>query len=66
MFSDGIKYKYKLCGWFIINVNDRQQVSLSLTFASPRAKLNLNNGSGVTTMLSRLKSTHVFNQKISS
>ena len=28
-FSDGIKYIYKLCWWFIIGVNDRQQLATS-------------------------------------
>ena len=27
MFGDRIKYKYRLCWWFIIDVNDRQQSS---------------------------------------
>jgi hypothetical protein len=47
--------------------NDRQQAPPSLPFASPLAKLNLAKlGSGVATMFSHLKSTHAFNQKISS
>ena len=66
MFNDGIKYMCRLYWWFIIDINDRQQAPPSLPFASPWAKLNLNNRSGVATMLSRLKSTHAFNQKFSS
>jgi hypothetical protein len=38
----------------------------SLTFASPLAKLNSINGSGVASMLSLLKSTHAFKQEFSS
>ena len=37
-----------------------------VTFAGPLAKLNLANGSGVTSMLSLLKSTHAFKQEFSS
>ena len=66
MFSYEIKYKYRLCWRFIIDVSDRQQVPLSLTFASPLAKLNSVNGSGVALMFSLLKSTHAFNKKFSS
>ena len=40
MFGDGIKYKYRLRWWFIIDVSDRQQFPPRLTFASPWAKLN--------------------------
>ena len=47
-------------------VNYRQQTPLSLTFASPLAKINLaKNGLGVTSMLSLLKITHVFKQEFS-
>ena len=44
-------------------VNYRQQIPPSLTFDSPLAKLNSVNGSGVASMLSLLKSTHVFKQE---
>jgi len=47
-------------------VNYHQQAPPSLTFASPLAKLNLANGSGVAMMLSLLKSTHAFKQEFSS
>ena len=48
-------------------VNYRQQAPPSLTFASPLAKLNLAKmGSGVTSMLSLLKSTHAFKQEFSN
>ena len=50
---------------FIMVVNYHQQTPSSLTFASPLAKLNLVNGSGVVSMLSLLKSTHAFNQEFS-
>ena len=40
MFGDGIKYIYRICWWFIIGVNDRQQAPPHLTFASPWAKPN--------------------------
>jgi hypothetical protein len=43
--------------------NHRQQLP-SLPFASPLA--NIHNGSGVATMLSRLKSTHAFKQEFFS
>jgi hypothetical protein len=41
MFGDGIKYKYRLCWQFIIDINDCQQAFPSLSFASLWAKLNL-------------------------
>ena len=48
-------------------VNYHQQAPLSLTFASPLAKLNLAKiGSGVASMLSLLKSTYAFKQEFSS
>ena len=47
-------------------VNFHQQTPPSLTFASPLAKLNSVNGSGVASMLSLLKSTHAFKQEFSS
>jgi hypothetical protein len=65
MFGDGIKYICRLCWRFIIDVSDRQQAPLSLTFATPWAA-KLSNGSGVATILSRLKNTHAFNQEFSS
>jgi hypothetical protein len=50
-------------------VNYRQQTLPSLTFASPLAKLNSVNGSGVLGFLKAslqlLKSTHVFKQEFS-
>ena len=48
-------------------VNYHQQAPPSLTFASLLAKLNLSKiGSGVASMLSLLKITHVFKQEFSS
>ena len=46
-----------------MNVNYRQQTPPNLTFASPLAKLNSVNGSGVASMLSLLKRTHAFKQE---
>ena len=46
-------------------VNYRQQITPSLTFASPLAKLNFINGSGVASMLSLLKNTHAFKLEFS-
>jgi hypothetical protein len=40
MFGDGIKYIYKICWQFMIDVNDRQHAPPHLTFAHPWAKLN--------------------------
>ena len=65
MFGDIIKYICRLCWCFIIGVNDNQQAPPHLTIASPWAKLNLNNGSGVASMFSLLKSTHAFKQEFS-
>ena len=45
--------------------NYRQQTPPSLTFARPWALLNLANGLEVASMLSLLKSTHVFKQEFS-
>jgi hypothetical protein len=51
----------------MMNVNYRQQVPPSLTFASPLAKLNSTIlGLAVAAMSSHLKNTHVFKQKFSS
>jgi hypothetical protein len=47
-------------------INYRQQTPPSLTFASPLAKLNSVNGSGVASMLLLLKRTHAFKQEFSS
>ena len=47
-------------------VNYHQQTPQSLTFASPLAKLNSVNRSGVASMLSLLKSTDAFKQEFSS
>jgi len=46
-------------------VDYRQQTNQSLIFASPLAKLNIVNGSGVVLMLSLLKSTHALEQELS-
>jgi hypothetical protein len=35
MIGDEIKYICRLCWWFIIDVNDRQQAPPHLTFAHP-------------------------------
>ena len=40
MSGDGIKYICKLCQWFMIDVNDRQQAPPHLIFASSWAKPN--------------------------
>jgi len=48
-----------------MNGNCRQQTPLSLTFTHPWAIAELSNGSGVATMFSFLKSTHVFKQEFS-
>ena len=40
MFGDGIKYICRICWQFIIDIKNRQQVSPSIPFASPWAKLN--------------------------
>jgi hypothetical protein len=64
MFSDGIKYKCRLCWRFIIGVSDRQQAPPHLTFASPWAKPNLVMDQELLQL--NIKSTQVFNQKFSS
>ena len=46
-------------------VNYHQQAPPSLTFASPLAKLNSVNGSGVALIFSLVKSTHAFKQEFS-